>query len=72
VTISTGGSLERFASDADFRERFAYLEAVATGPLFGEYRFVSESERIILRLALDLTPTQANEYAAVFLGQQPA
>lgn len=68
ITISSGGSLERFASDADYRARVDYLEAVATGPLFGEYRFLSPSERIILRIALDLTPTAANDYGTTFLG----
>jgi hypothetical protein len=36
ITIDTGGTIERFANDADFRTRLAYLEAVANGPLFGD------------------------------------
>jgi hypothetical protein len=68
ITIDSGGSLERFATLRDYRERLAYLEAVATGPLLGEYRYPSESELMILRIALALTPTAANSYGAAFTG----
>lgn len=65
--VLDGGSIERFANLNDLRERQRYLEAVASGGLFGEYRFVNEPELMILRITFGLVPSDANDYGAAFM-----
>lgn len=66
--VDDGGSIERFANLRDMNLRYDYLEAVAVGTLFGEYRFRDDANFMILRLSLTLVPSAANEYGAAFTG----
>lgn len=61
---SDGGALEMFTSERDARKRYEYLKAVTSStPLFAEYDYLRDT--VVLRLAIELTPTQAKAYESV-------
>jgi len=63
LDVSEGGSVEVFEADADAEERETYVKAIGeTGGPFAEYAY--RRGRVLLRVAGDLTPTQAREYEA--------
>ena len=64
--VSTGGSVETFATTADAQRRFAYLQALSTSgnALFAEYEYLDGLA--LLRVSSQLTPTQAKAYEAAF------
>jgi hypothetical protein len=63
LDVSQGGSIEVFASEGDARERADYVEEIARsgGGLFA-YDYLRE--KVLLRVAGSLTPTEAREYQA--------
>jgi len=61
---SNGGGLEIYTDEAGARSRMEYLQAFGKKmPLLAEYDFVRGP--ILLRVAKDLTPDQADEYRAM-------
>jgi hypothetical protein len=65
LSVSNGGSIETFASKSDASVRFKYICAIAkSSPLFAEYDYLEGS--VLLRIASDLTPTQAKGYETAF------
>jgi hypothetical protein len=63
-SVSDGGSVETFANKSDANVRFKYMSAVARTPLFAEYDYLEGT--VLLRIASDLTPTQAKAYETAF------
>ena len=62
--VSAGGSVEMFDTVESARARKEYVSKIAaSSPLFSEYTFVQG--RIVVRVSHDLTPEQAEQYAAV-------
>ena len=60
---SSGGAVEVFASRAAALNRFKYLKAITQSmPLLVEYDYLEGL--VLLRVAGDLTPTQARKYEA--------
>ena len=64
--VSTGGSVEVFASTTDAQYRFTYLQALSTSgnPLFAEYEYLDGVA--ILRVSSQLTPGEAKAYETAF------
>jgi hypothetical protein len=60
--VSSGGSVEVFASRADAKQRFDFIVAVTRSPaLFAEYDYLEST--VVLRLSSRLTRGQATRYA---------
>jgi hypothetical protein len=64
LDVSEGGSIEVFAFEGDARQRADYVEEIARsgGGLFAEYDYLRG--KVLLRVAGNLTPTEAREYQA--------
>lgn len=65
--LSYGGTVEVFASEDECAERLAYLESLS-GTLFGNNEYMYQRQNVLLRVNYCLTPTQAQEYEAAFMG----
>ncbi len=62
--VSDGGSLEMFKSESAAKRRYRYLKGItSSSPLFAEYSYLHGT--VLLRLATELTPSQAKEYEGV-------
>jgi hypothetical protein len=60
--VSSGGSVEVFASKADAKRRFDFIAAVTRSPaVFAEYDYLEGT--VLLRLSHRLTRAQATRYA---------
>jgi hypothetical protein len=64
ITIDSGGTVEAFATIADRDARNAYIATFDGTPLGREYRYAEGL--MLLRVPWDLTPSQAEEYRAIF------
>ena len=65
--VSSGGSVELFATEAAAKRRFAYVAAIfnsASAAIPSEYDYVEG--KAFLRLSQRLTPAQAKRYEAAF------
>ncbi len=66
-SVSSGGSIELFATEAAAKRRFAYVAAIfnsASAAIPSEYDYVEG--KAFLRLSQRLTPAQAKKYEAAF------
>ena len=64
IEVTSGGSVETFATEADMLARKTYIEGIARSPLFAEYDYGQGT--ILLRLSHTLTPDQATAYQRAF------
>lgn len=64
-SMDDGGTLETFATAADAKRRFDYVDGISQSPLFAEYHWLRGTT--LLRVSHRLTPDQAKEYEAAFM-----
>lgn len=59
-----GGTIEVFTNSGDATKRKEYVEAIAQNVSFAT-QYIYQYDNVVLRLAYELTPTQAEEYNTV-------